>query len=77
MQVFLSSEPIWDVWVDEENEGKFTHTQAQYLALCADGEVRSMTLCDGYLELTDAVNLDGDYKGYFTQDQLKDYPTAE
>ena len=52
-------------------DGSYTHELVDYLALCDDGEIRSLTLCEGYMELADESS---DFIGLYGKHDLGDFP---
>ena len=50
VQVISPSEPLYNVWT---NEGEVFSERTYFLALCAEGGLRGLTLADGYFDTVD------------------------
>ena len=52
VQVLPAAEPVYAVYRNEDEGGYFANP-VHYLALCADGAIRGVECCDGWLDIAD------------------------
>jgi hypothetical protein len=69
IQLILCTTPVYNVY--SNRDGSYFHERVDYLALCADGTVRSLSRADICFELADEVS---NFTGCFHEDRLYDYP---
>ena len=74
VQIIPCTAPLYNVYKDDGEKGVHFHERVQFLALCADGAVRSFADADMDLVLADEAD---NFRGIFTKDRLKDFPAAE
>jgi hypothetical protein len=69
LQLIPCITPMYNIY--KNGDGTYFHDRVYYLALCADGCVRSLAAPDYFFELADEAN---NFVGVFTIEGLKDYP---
>jgi len=71
-QLIPCTAPLYNIY-EEPDDGElafFSWERVNFLALCADGSVRSLTSCNGYFEFADEIS---DYYGCFAKDELCEF----
>ena len=72
LQIVPCTVPMYNVY--KNDDGTYFHERVEYLALCADGSVRSYASADLYLELAAEAS---NFVGYFCEENLKNFPTSK
>jgi len=72
VQVIPTSEPVYAVYRNED--GRHFADPIYYLALCADGGIRPVECCEGWLETINSTN---NFVGVYHKDQLERFPDIE
>ena len=67
VQLIPCTSPYFNVYEDGDN---YSHERIDYFALCADGEIRSLTGADMYFELADNVC---NFVGFFNENMLAEF----
>jgi hypothetical protein len=62
------------VYKSKYNDGSYTHERVYFLAMCADGMIRSFANPSKYRFL-DLADLNDKFIGYFNESDLTKYPT--
>ena len=66
--------PLYNIYEEPDDDCEiifFSWERVNFLALCANGSVRSLTSCNGYFEFADEMS---DYYGCFVKDALFEFP---
>lgn len=71
-QIVPCDAPLYNVFMNDDET--YFYERVHFLALCADGVIRSIDGSDGFFELSDEAN---NYVGYFNEDRLGDYPESK
>ena len=69
LQIIPCAVPTYNVY--DNHDGSYFHERADYLALCADGAVRSLSLSDGFMELAEEAS---NFEGFYGAERLHEYP---
>ena len=71
LQLIPCTSHLYNVY--DNKDGTYYRERVHYLALCADGFIRSMSSPDVYFELADEAT---NFVGCFTKERLDEYPKA-
>jgi hypothetical protein len=72
LQVIPCASPLYNIY--KEDDGSYYRERVEYLVLCADGTIRSLTDMDGcFVVAEEAAN----FIGFFNEERLKDFPAGE
>jgi hypothetical protein len=72
LQLYPCVEPTYNIYQDGDET--YFRERVHYLALCADGEIRSVAGTEGFIELADVVD---NFVGCFNEKRLEDYPESD
>jgi hypothetical protein len=75
LQVIPCTAPLYNIYENEDNTTYFRE-RVHFLGLCADGEIRSFTCADGFMELVD-IDMANNFIGFFSEENLEDFPENE
>jgi hypothetical protein len=74
IQVIPCTAPMYNVYRNKDEKGIYHNERVYFLALCADGAVRSLSGDDLHMELAENAT---NFVGVYGKERLKDFPESE